>query len=215
MNDMELRQNVLAELDYEPSVNATHIGVIVDGGVVTLTGRVASYAEKLAAEAATRRVRGVRAIAQEIEVRDQAEKQTADDEIAKRALDILDWDATLPDGAVQLRVQHGWITLTGDVDWQYQRKAAEEDVRKLTGVKGVINQIALKPSIDVPDVKHRIESALRRRADVEEQALRITAQDGRVILEGTVRNLDERQAVASAAWSAPGVKAVEDRLIIA
>jgi len=214
MDDKDLRATIVNELEFEPSVDASHIGVTVEKGIATLTGHVSSYAEKLAAEAAVRRVAGVRALAEEIEVRFSADKKTADDEIAKRALDIIDWDVTVPDGAVQVKVERGWITLTGAVEWQYQRKAAEEDVRRLTGVKGVVNQIILKPSITVADVQRRIEDALRRRADVEAKAIRIRVDGAKVMLEGTVQNWDERQAVERAAWSAPGVQSVEDRLTV-
>ena len=214
MDDKELRARVINELDFEPSVEAAHIGVTVEKGIVTLTGHVSSYAEKLAAEAAVRRVRGVRGLAEEIEVLFAEDKKTADDEIAKRALDIIDWDATVPDRAVQVKVERGWVTLTGEVEWQYQRKAAEEDVCRLTGVKGVSNQIILRPAVPVLDVQRRIEEALARRADTEAKAIRVSVEAGKVVLEGTVQNWDERQAIKRAAWSAPGVQSVEDRLTI-
>ncbi len=214
MNDKELREEVIRELEFEPSIDATHIGVTVDKGIVTLSGHVATMAEKAAAENAVRRVRGVRAFAQEIDVRSAADKKTADDEIAKRAIDIISWDATIPADTVQVKVQHGWITLTGELDWQYQKKAAEEDVCKLTGVKGVLNEIKLRPGASAPDVKHRIERALHRRANVEAKAIKIQVNNGRVVLEGTVHSLDERHAVESAAWSAPGVVSVETLLTV-
>ena len=133
MSELQLRQDVLDELEFEPSVDAAHIGVAVEKDVVSLSGHVASYAEKLAAVTATRRIRGVRAIADEIEVRHPSDKKRSDDEIAKRAIVILDWDTVVPTGAVQVIVRGGWVTLTGKVDWQYQKKAAEECVRKLSG----------------------------------------------------------------------------------
>jgi osmotically-inducible protein OsmY len=128
MSDLTLRQDIVDELEFEPRVDAANIGVAVTKGVVTLTGHVSSYAQKIAAEAAARRVKGVRAIAQEIEVRFPFEKKDADDEIAKRVVDILQWDSMVPDEAIQVSVQRGWITLTGTVDWQYQRMAAEAEV---------------------------------------------------------------------------------------
>jgi osmotically-inducible protein OsmY len=137
MDDKLIRDDVLDELDFEPSIDATNIGVAVDDGVVTLTGHVSSYAEKTAAECAARRVRGVRAIAQEIEVRYPSEKTTADEEIAKRVLTVLNWDAMIPQDAVKVTVQKAWVTLSGELDWQYQKKAAEDAVRKLSGVTGV------------------------------------------------------------------------------
>ncbi len=214
MDDKELRDEIMRELEFEPSIDAIHIGVAVDNGVATLTGHVATLAERTAAEAAVRRVRGVRAIAQEIEVRSPSDKKTADDEIAQRAIDIISWDATIPADAVQVKVRHGWVTLTGELDWQYQKKAAEEDVHKLTGVKGVLNEIKLKPGASAPDVKHRIERALLRRANVEAKGITVRVRDGKVVLEGTVHSLDERHAVESAAWSAPGVVSVETLLTV-
>src|SRR6516162_1906364 len=141
MSELQLRQDVVDELEYEPSVDAAHIGVAVDKGVVTLTGHVASYAEKQAAIAAVRRVKGVRAIAEEIEVRYPLDKKTSDDEIAQRAINILDWDTMVPSNSIQVMVHNGWVTLTGSVDWHYQKKQADEDVRKLSGVRGVTNTI--------------------------------------------------------------------------
>jgi osmotically-inducible protein OsmY len=213
-NETQLRDSVLKELAFEPSVDAVHVGVSVENGIVSLTGHVATYAEKLAAEAAARRVRGVRGIAEEIEVRFASDKKSADDQIAKRAIDIIDWDVTVPDGAIVVKVERGWVTLTGEVEWQYQRKAAEDDVRRLTGVKGVINQIKLKPCVTSSDVEHRIEDALRRQAEVEANGIRISVDAGKVRLDGTVQSWHERGVVQHAAWSVPGVRSVEDHLKI-
>jgi osmotically-inducible protein OsmY len=215
MSETFLRQIILEELEYEPSLDATHIGVAVEKGVVTLTGHVASFAEKQAAITAVRRVNGVRAIAEEIEVRYPYEKKIADDEVAKRAVEILGWDSVIPDRAIQVLVRNGWVTLTGDVDWHFQKQSAEDDIRKLSGVRGVINNIAIKPRVQATDVKKKIEDALRRRLEGEVKGIRITVQDGnKVLLEGFVDNWNERQVVELAAWSAPGVKAVDDRLSV-
>ena len=215
MSELQLRQDILDELEFEPRVSAAHIGVAVENQVVTLTGHVSSYDEKLQAVQAVRRVKGVRAIAEEIEVRFLNDKKTSDDEIAKRAVDILGWDTVVPSGSIQITVRDGWVTLTGDVDWYYQKTAAGDDVRKLSGVRGVINNIAIKPRVQAHDVKRKIEDALKRNAEVEAKAIRITVQDGnKVLLEGKVRNWDERYAVESAAWSTSGVNSVEDRLAI-
>ena len=215
MSNLTLRTDVLDELEYEPSVDAANIGVAADKGVVTVTGHVASYAEKDAAMAAVRRVVGVRAIADEIEVRYPSNKKTSDDEIAKRAIDILGWDTLVPSGAIQLVVRDGWITLTGNVNWYYQKKNAEDDVRKLSGVRGVISNIEIKPSIQADNVKRKIEDALKRHAEVEAKAIQVTVRDGnKVVLDGKVKSWDERYAAENAAWSAPGVKSVEDRLTI-
>jgi len=215
MNSKQLRQTVIDELEFEPRVDAATIGVAVENGVVTLSGHVPSYAAKLSAERAARRVKGVHAIAQEIEVRYASDKNTADDEIAKRAISIIKWDAMTPANAIQVTVQKGWVTLSGEVEWQYQRKAAEDAVRRLSGVNGVFNSITLKPTVNVPDIKKKIEDALSRHAKVEAQAIRVTVRDGnKVSLEGKVESWDERQAVEDAAWSAAGVQSVDDRLTI-
>jgi osmotically-inducible protein OsmY len=216
MDDRQLRQEVLAELDFEPSINAANIGVAADDGVVTLSGHVASYAEKSAAEQAARRVKRVRAIAQEIEVRYPSDKKTADDEIAKRALSIIKWHAMIPQDAIQVTVQRGWITLSGQVHWQYQKKAAEDGVRKLSGVTGVTNTISLKPSAIASDIKKKIEDALARHARIEAEAIHVHVLDGnRVELEGKVGSWEEREAAENAAWSVTGVQSVDDRLMIA
>jgi osmotically-inducible protein OsmY len=215
VNDRQLQQKVLDEFDFDPSIDAANIGVAVDDGVVTLTGHVSSYAEKLAAEQAARRLTGVRAVAQEIEVRYPSDKKTSDDEIAKRALSVLKWDTTIPQNAVQVTVQRGLVTLTGQVSWQYQKKAAEEAVRKLCGVTAVANNISLKPTVIASDIKRKIEDALTRRAQIEADAIRVNVLDGnRVKLEGKVDCWEEREAVENAAWSVAGVQSVDDRLTI-
>jgi osmotically-inducible protein OsmY len=216
MNDVTLRQNVIDELAFEPSVNAAHIGVAANGGVIALNGHVDTYAEKLQAVKAARRVRGVRAIADDIVVRHAFDKKTADDEIAGRALAILAWDAMVPSDVISVTVRDGWITLAGDVDWNFQRRAAESDVRKLSGVRGVHNTVNVKPRVEAHDLKGKIEEALKRRAEQEVRGIRVSVEGGNhVILEGTVDSWDERFAVENVAWSAPGVKSVDTRLKIA
>jgi hyperosmotically inducible protein len=163
MSETFLRQIIIEELEYEPSLDATHIGVAVAKGIVTLTGHVASLAQKQAAIAAVRRVKGVRAVADEIEVRYPFEERIADDEIAKRAVDILSWNSVVPDRAIQVLVRNGWVTLTGEAEWQFQKQSAEDDIRKLSGVHGINNDIAIKPRVQATDVKKKIEDALRRR----------------------------------------------------
>jgi osmotically-inducible protein OsmY len=215
MNDKQLRQDVLDELDFEPSIDAANIGVAVDEGVVTLTGHVASYAQKTTAEEAVRRVKGVLALANEVEIRYPSEKKTSDDEIAKRVLSILKWNEVVPQEGVQISVEKGWVTLTGQVAWQFQRKAAEDAVRKLSGVTGLINNIEIKPTVSAYDVKEKIESALTRHAEIEAKGIKVTIRDGnKVSLEGRVDSWDERAAVENAAWSVAGVKSVDDRLTI-
>lgn len=218
MDDKGLRQAVIDELDFEPSVAAAHLGVSAEKGIVTLTGHVASYAEKVAAERAAQRVRGVHAIAQEITVRYLEDKKISDDEIAQRANQIVAWHAAIPAGAVRVKVQDGWVTLTGAVDWQYQRGYAESAVRKLSGVIAVTNSIALRTSsvAHASDVENRIKDALRRNADLESQAIRVSVKDGSTVtLEGNVHAWNERWLAERAAWSVPGVTTVEDRIMIA
>ena len=215
MTDINLRQNVLDELEFDPVVDATGIGVAVESGIVTLSGHVGSYAEKIAAERITQRVRGVRGVAQEIEVRYPNEKKNADDEIAQRAVKILEWDSSVPLGRIKVKVERGWITLSGEVEWQFQRQAAETAVRKLSGVSGVMNAILVRPRVDATNVKHRIEDALKRNAELEADAIRVTVSGGKVTLEGKVRMWRERSVAEQAAWAAPGVITVEDRLTVA
>lgn len=216
MSDIQLRQDILDELDFEPSIDAADVGVAVEDGVITLTGHVPTYAQKITVEDVVRRVKGVKGIAQHIEVRPFGTHRTADDEIAKRAVNTIKWNTSVPAGAVQVKVQDGWVTLTGKVDWQYQKAAAADAVRDLSGVVGVLNQIQINPRASASDVKKRIEDALKRNAEIEAQAIRVNVLDGgKVTLEGRVQAWAERRAAERAAWSAPGVSAVDDRIIIA
>jgi osmotically-inducible protein OsmY len=209
-----LRQYVIDELDFDPSFDSANVGVAVENGVVTLTGHVGSYAEKIAAEKAAQRVKGVHAVAQEIEVRYPEQKKTADDQIAERAVAIIGWDAMVPVDAVMVKVQKGWVTLTGNVEWQYQRTAAESAIRRLSGVIGVTNLIEVKPRIQPQNIKAKIMEALKRNAELEADSIRVTVKDDKVTLEGRVKAWFERGIAERAAWSAPGVKSVEDRLSI-
>ena len=216
MKELRLRDDILDELAYEPVVDAARIGVAVDENVVTLTGHVGSYAQKLAALSAVRRVKGVRGIADEIEVRTPADAKTSDDEIARRAISVVSWDSVVPSEAIQVTVRDGLVTLTGKVHWYYQKSSAERDVRKLSGVRSVVNNIEIEPHAKPDNVKKKIEAALKRHAEIEAKDIRVTVRDDdEVLLEGKVRNWDEKFAVENAAWSAPGVKSVKDRLTIA
>jgi osmotically-inducible protein OsmY len=215
MNELRLRDDILDELAYEPIVDAAHIGVAVDQNVVTLTGHVSSYAQKLAAIAAVRRVKGVHGIADEIDVRHSPDEKMSDDEIVKRAINMLVWDSIIPGDAIQVTVHDGLVTLTGKVNWQYQKSSAERDIRKLSGVRGLINNIEIEPHAKAENVKRKIEDALKRQAEVEAKDIRVTVRDdSEVLLEGKVHSWDEKVAVENAAWSAPGVKNVRDRLTI-
>ena len=214
MNDLSLRQDILDELDFEPSLDAANIGVAVEDGVVTLTGHVGSYAEKIAAEKVVQRVKGVRAIAEEIEVRYPSDKKLADDEIAHRAVSIISWDATVPEGRIRVKVEKGWVTMSGEVEWQFQRSAAEKAVRKLSGVRGVTNLVTIRPHLDASNVKQHIDNALKRNAEVEANAIRVSVTGGKVTIEGNVDTWHERNMVERAAWGVPGVTSVEDHLKI-
>jgi osmotically-inducible protein OsmY len=214
MTDKDLRRDVLDELDFDPSLDAGDIGVAVAEGVVTLTGHVGSFAEKGEAERAVRRVKGVRAIAQEIQVRPHDAKKIEDDQIAARALAIIDWSTHLPKDAIQVKVAQGWITLTGEVPWWFQADAAEEAVRKLSGVVGVLNLCEVRPRVQPSAVKDRVLEAFKRNALFEADAIKVTVAGDKVTLEGKVTALAERDAAERAAWSAPGVRSVEDWITI-
>jgi osmotically-inducible protein OsmY len=214
ISDLELRQDVLDELEFEPSVNAAHIGVVANKGVVTLTGFVTSYAEKAATERAARRVKGVKAIAEEIEVRLPSDTKRADDEIAARAVDILKWQVGLPADRITVKVEKGIVTLTGDVEWHFQRADAEHVVHKLSGVIDVVNQIRVAAPLRAADVKEKIQKALQRSAEVEASRITVQTEGGRVVLSGKVRAWYERDIAERAAWSAPGVTEVQDHLTI-
>jgi osmotically-inducible protein OsmY len=214
-NDSVLRADIIDELDFDPSVPSEHIGVIVEDGVVTLSGHVHSYSEKLAAVAGARRIKGVRAIADEIDVRYPYDKQTADDQIAKRAKDILTWDATVGKYDIDVLVQRGWVTLTGTVNWQFEKLAAEDCVRKLSGVVAVSSRISLAPHASSGDIKNKIEAALKRHAAIEGNAITVSVKNGdHVVLEGKVDSWQERRAAEAAAWSAQGVMTVEDLISV-
>lgn len=211
-NDLQLQQRVIDELEFEPSVDAAHIGVSVREGVVTLSGHVDSFLEKFAAERTARRVKGIKAVAQELAVHLPSDRKTADDEIAARAVKMLNWDTAVPDDRISVKVEHGVVTLDGEVDWHYQRAEAEYDVRKLSGVKGVINTIVVRPCVRSEDVHAKIRAALERNAEVEASNITVNVAGGKVTLGGKVSAWTEREAVERAAWSAPGVTQVEDHI---
>jgi len=207
-----LKQDIIDELDYEPGLDARHVAVAVDDGTVTLSGFVRSYAEKCSAEAVVKRMKGVRAIALDLEVRPVGSHVTADDEIARRAADTLRWHATVPRDTVQVMVEGGWITLTGTVSWQFQRSAAEAAMRHLVGVRGVLNQIEIVPTATAADIRQRIVASLRRDAELEGGRITVEVAGHQVTLAGRVRTWAEREAAERAAWSAPGVTGLVDHL---
>ena len=216
-SNSQLQNDVEAELMWEPGVDAEDIGVIVKDGVVTLTGTVDSYFEKMSAMNAAKRVAGVKALAVEIEVRVPGMNKRTDADIARAAENALAWDTSVPEDRIKVTVDQGWITLDGKVDWNYQKKAAEDAVHYLTGVKGISNLITITPTqkVSPAEVKANIEKALKRNATLEAQRITVTAAGARVTLSGSVRSLADREEAERAALNAPGVLEVEDEIDIA
>jgi len=216
-NSTKLQHDVQEELEWEPSVDASKIGVTaMESGVVTLTGTVATYAEKISAERAAKRVSGVRAVANDIEVRPIGSLKRTDTDIAQAVLRALEWDIAVPHEKIKAKVDNGWVTLDGEVALQFQRAAAENAVRRLSGVRGVSNQIGLqvRPAVQPAEVKGRIEAAFRRSADIDARGIQVDAKNSMIILRGKVRTWAERDEAERAAWAAPGVLAVKDELIV-
>ncbi len=213
MNSEKLHRYVLEELKFDPRVDASGVGVSVHDRIVTLTGHVNNYADKVAIADAIARVKGVRGVVMDIEVRRSPEFQLTDEEVAKRAATVLDWNTAIPRGAVKVTVEDGFVTLSGSVDWQYQRAQAEQDLRGLAGVAGLTNQIVIRRATKKEDIKNSIKEAMHRRADVQCSAIRVDVdEEGKVVLKGKVCDWIARNAVEDAAWLVAGVRNVDNQV---
>ena len=214
MTDKELKQHVENALDWEPSLDASDIGTSVDESVVTLRGNVGSYAEKVSAERVALRVYGVKAVANDLIVHLVSGYERTDTEIAQAAVAALKWNTMVPNERITVTINNGWLARTRTLDWQYQKDAAARAVRDLTGVKGVTNNIAVKPQVKTIDVRDKIEAAFKRSAEIDARRIDVVTQDGKVILTGNVHSWAERREAERAAWAAPGVTQVEDRIAV-
>ena len=211
----QLAQDVIRELEWEPALDATRLKVSEDDGIVTLDGHVRSFWEKDVAVEAAQRVTGVRAVADQIQIDLPAASQRGDAALARAVANALEWNAAVPDESLSVRVQDGWVTLSGNVDWQYQKAAAEQAVRPLVGVRGLISDITVTPRAHVSQVKEQIDAALRRYAELDADRVRVETDDGDVTLRGAVRSWPERRQIERAAWAAPGVSHVTNEIVVA
>ena len=213
-SDEDIQKDVLAELAWDARVKPNEIGVSVKNGIVTLTGWVDAYTKKWAAEEAAHRVRGVKAVANDIEVRLPTSSERTDADIAAAAVRALEWDAALSTEKIDITVSKGWVTLKGEVEWQYQKEDAERVVRRLTGVRGVTNLVTVKPKLTPTEIKEKIREALIRSVQTDAERIKVEVQGSKVILKGAVRSWIEKEEAERAAWLAPGVTAVDNQISI-
>lgn len=213
-SDAQLKKDVLDELEWDPSLNATRIGVAVDDGVVVLTGHLETFGEKEAVERAVRRVAGVKAMAVELDVALAPKHQRSDAEIAAAIETAFKWHALIPDDRIQVKVEKGWVTLSGEVDWEYQRHNAEMVVHPVTGVRGISNKLTIRAREAASYVAQRIQEALTRHAQEQAKSIEVSVDSGTVTLRGKVGTLDDRVAAQIAAWSAPGISRVVNELAV-
>jgi osmotically-inducible protein OsmY len=212
--DEEIQRDVLEELKWDSHVRPNEIGVAVKDGIVTMTGWVDSYLKKIAAEEAAHRVPGVKAVANDIEVRLPTSAERTDADLAKAALGALNWEAAIPADRLDVTVSHGWVTLKGEVDYAFQKRDAERAVERLSGVKGVTNLIVVRSRVSPTDLKQQIEKALIRNAETDARRITVEVEGSKVILSGTVRSYAEKQAAEDTIWAAPGVTDVENRIVV-
>ena len=212
--DEQIQIDVLEELKWDTRVRPNEIGVMVKDGIVTLTGWVDSYLKKMDAEEAAHHVRGVKAVANDIEVHLPGSAERTDADLAAAVLNALKWDAAIPAGTLDVTVSQGWVTLKGEVEYAIQKRDAERAVQRLSGVKGVTNLITIKPRVSPTDLKQQIERALVRNAQTDARHITVEVQGSKVSLHGTVRSYAEKREAADAAWSAPGVSEVDNRIVI-
>ncbi len=213
--DSQIKQDVLEELKWDPEIDHTKIGITVSDGAVTLTGHVANYAQKLAAKQAAKGVNGVQAVVDKIDVRLESQYRTSDEGLAERIAHVLTWNVSIPGKSIKAEVKNGVVTLTGELEWQYQRANVRQNIEHISGVINVIDLMTVKPTASSSDVQQRITDALKRHADIEASNISVMASDGTVTLSGTVDSLAEMDRVERAAWAAPGVAKVVDNLRVA